>query len=194
MYDLNHENELKMRSELSNASLNSVANAIGFFRHIKWKKVRIVINMEPKPSQRPRLSGYRVYVPGAYKNTAFFHKNILPNLKGIWIDTPCKTKLDIYVKTPASFSKAQKLLAEMKILRPWAHIGDIDNYEKSVYDAIQGNTKRGHQGIMSDDSLIIESHSNKYYSISPRYELEITYMGDIPECIKNILKLRKRDE
>lgn len=194
MYDLNHENELKMRSELSNTSLNSVANAIGFFRHIKWKKVRIVINMEPKPSQRPRLSGYRVYVPGAYKNTAFFHKNILPNLKGIWIDTPCKTKLDIYVKTPASFSKAQKLLAEMKILRPWAHIGDIDNYEKSVYDAIQGNIKRGHQGIMSDDSLIIESHSNKYYSISPRYELEITYMSDIPECIKNILKLRKRDE
>ena len=191
MLDVNRENELKMREEFSNGILNNVAGAIGFIEYIKWNKIRIVINMEPKPSQRPRLSGYRVYVPGAYKNTAFFHKNVLPTLKGIWIDTPCKTKLDIYVKTPESFTKTQKLLAEMRILRPWAHIGDIDNYEKSVYDAIQGNQKRGHNGIMSDDSLIIESHSNKYYSISPRYEIEISYMKEIPEQIKSVLKLRK---
>jgi hypothetical protein len=56
---------------------------------------------------------------------------------------------------------------------------------------LQGNKKRGHGGIMSDDSLIIESHTNKYYSISPRYEITITYMNKIPESIRNILKLRK---
>lgn len=194
MSDINHENELKMREEFSNSILNNVGTTISYWKHITWNTVKITINMEPKPSQRPRLSGYRVYVPGAYKNTAFFHKYVLPTLGDLWIDTPCKTVSDIYVKTPNSFSKAQKLLAEMKILRPWAHIGDVDNYEKSLFDMLQGNKKRGHGGIMSDDSLIIESHTNKYYSISPRYEITITYMNKIPESIKNILKLRKVDE
>jgi Holliday junction resolvase RusA-like endonuclease len=194
MSDINHENELQMREEYSNTVINNVAQTISYFKHITWTTVKISINKEPKPSQRPRLSGYRIYVPGAYKNTAFFHKNVMPTLGDLWIDTPCKAELDIYVKTPTSFSKAQKLLAEMKILRPWAHTGDIDNFEKEVWDACQGNKKRGHRGILSDDSLIIESHTNKYYSISPRYEVTFTYMNKIPECIKNILKLRKRDD
>jgi hypothetical protein len=59
---------------------------------------------------------------------------------------------------------------------------------------LQPNKKRGHKGILADDSLVIELTSNKYYSISPRYEITITYMNKIPECIKNILKLRKVDD
>jgi len=190
--DINHENELKMREEYSNSILDNVATVIGYTRHIHWTTVRIQINMEPKPSQRPRLSGYRVYVPGAYKNTAFFHKNVLPTLGDLWIETPCKTKIDIYVRTPASFSKSQKMLAEMKILRPWAHLGDIDNFEKGVLDAMQGNKKRKHGGIMADDCLVIDMESHKYYSITPRYEVEITYMNQIPECIKKIMKIIPR--
>jgi Holliday junction resolvase RusA-like endonuclease len=194
MSDVNHENELRMREEYSNSILNNVATTISYWKHIGWSTVKITINNEPKPSQRPRLSGYRVYVPGAYKNAAFFNKNVLPTLGDLWIDTPCKVNVDIYAKTPNSFSKAQKLLAEMKILRPWVHTGDIDNYCKSALDQIQPNKKRGHKGILADDSLVIELTSNKYYSISPRYEITITYMNKIPESIKNILKLRKADE
>ena len=194
MSDVNHENELRMREEYSNSILNNVAITISYWKHIGWSTVKITINNEPKPSQRPRLSGYRVYVPGAYKNAAFFNKNVLPTLGDLWIDTPCKMNVDIYAKTPNSFSKAQKLLAEMKILRPWVHTGDIDNYCKSALDQIQPNKKRGHKGILADDSLVIELTSNKYYSISPRYEITITYMNKIPESIKNILKLRKADE
>ncbi len=194
MSDVNHENELRMREEYSNSILNNVATTISYWKHIGWSTVKITINNEPKPSQRPRLSGYRVYVPGAYKNAAFFNKNVLPTLGDLWIDTPCKMNVDIYAKTPNSFSKAQKLLAEMKILRPWSHTGDIDNYCKSAMDQIQPNKKRGHKGILADDSLVIELTSNKYYSISPRYEITITYMNKIPESIKNILKLRKVDE
>lgn len=194
MSDINHENELNMREEYSNTIIGNVANVIGYWNHITWTTVKIVINNEPKPSQRPRLSGYRVYVPGAYKNAAFFNKNVLPTLGDLWIDTPCKMQVDIYAKTPASFSKAQKLLAEMKVLRPWSHTGDIDNYCKSAMDQIQPNKKRGHKGILADDSLVIELNSNKYYSITPRYEITITYMNKIPEIIQNIMKLRKRDD
>jgi Holliday junction resolvase RusA-like endonuclease len=191
MSDINHENELKMREEFSNAILNNVGTTISYWKHIGWNTVKITINNEPKPSQRPRLSGYRVYVPGAYKNTAFFHKYVLPTLGDLWINTPCKTKIDIYVKTPSSFSKAQKLLAEMKILRPWVRSGDIDNFEKSCLDAMVGNKKRGHKGIMSDDCIVIDMDSHKYYSETPRYEIEITYMDTIPECIKRILKIEE---
>ena len=191
MSDINHENELQMREEFSNAIINKVETVIGYWGHVKWTTVKLLINMEPKPSQRPRLSGYRVYVPGAYKNTAFFHKNVFPELKDVWINKPCKTRIDIYVRTPASFSKAQKLLAEMKILRPWVRAGDIDNFEKSCLDAMVGNKKRGHKGIMSDDCIVIDMESHKYYSMSPRYEIEITYMNDIPECIKRILKIEE---
>lgn len=189
--DINHENALQMREEYSDSILNNVATVVGYVRHIKWTTVRFMIPNEPKPSQRPRLSGYRVYVPGAYKNAAFFQKHVLPTLGDLWIDTPCKIHIGFYVKTPESFSKSQKLLAEMKILRPWAHIGDIDNYEKSCLDSMVGNKKRGHTGIMADDCLVIDMVSHKYYSIHPRYEVEITYMTDIPDCIKRVLKIKE---
>ena len=54
---------------------------------------------------------------------------------------------------------------------------------------MQPNEKRGHQGVLSDDSLVIEMNSYKYYSMAPRYELTISYMGTIPESVKKIMKL-----
>ena len=54
---------------------------------------------------------------------------------------------------------------------------------------IPHNEKRGHVGIMSNDCLIIESHTNKYYSRTPRYEVTITYMDSIPNSIAKILRL-----
>ena len=41
-------------------------------------------------------------------------------------------KADIFVQTPKSFTDCQKILAEMRILRPWGNIGDVDNFEKGV--------------------------------------------------------------
>jgi Holliday junction resolvase RusA-like endonuclease len=83
-------------------------------------------------------------------------------------------------------------LAEIGLLRPWGATGDVDNFEKAVYDMIQPNEKRKHTGIMSNDSLIIESHSQKFYSITPRYEISITYMNKIPDIVKKILRLDKQ--
>jgi len=187
--DINQNNVKKMESEYSDSILSNVAKTVGYYSNIGWKTVKITLNIEPKPSQRPRLSGYRIYVPGAAKHTAFFNREVFPTLGNLWIDKPCKVIMDVYVKTPDSFSKSQKLLAELKILRPWTHTGDIDNFTKSYLDMIQGNKKRGHKGIMSDDCLVIESISNKYYSVSPRVELVIKYMGSVPKVIKNVLKI-----
>ena len=190
MSDINSKNTKNLLENVSEKIRCNVAGCVEIFSAIRWRRVSFVIPMTPKPSQRPRLSGYRVYVPGASKNGTFFQNNVLPKLKGLFITTPCKVKLDIYVETPMSFTKTQKCLAEMKILRPWTSTGDVDNYEKAVFDMIQPNEKRGHTGILVNDSLIIESCTNKYYSSTPRYELTITYMSNIPKSILNVLKLK----
>lgn len=187
--DVNTKNSHELLESVSDRIRCNVASCVEAYASIRWKKVSFTVPKAPEPSHRPRLCGYRVYVPGAAKNATFFNNNVLPTLKGLFITTPCKFKLDIYVETPKSFTKTQQILAEMKILRPWGNIGDIDNFSKSALDMIQPNEKRGHVGIMENDCLVYEMISRKYYSKSPRYEFVIEYMGDIPEAIKKILKI-----
>lgn len=172
---------------------SNVATCVELFSSVRWKKVSFTIPMTPKPSARPRLSGYRVYVPHAAQNATFFNKYVLPKLNGLFITTPCKFKLDIYVATPASFTKTQRCLAEMKILRPWVSTGDVDNYSKAAMDMVQPNEKRGHVGIMSNDCLVLDLTASKYYSVTPRYEVTITYMDKIPNSIMKILKIKGDD-
>jgi len=185
--DINQDNVNKFLKEVSGSIARNVEGIVYTYTSIKWRKVSFIIPMAPEPSHRPRLSGYRVYVPGAAKNQRFFNNNVLPNLKGLFITTPCKVKLDIYVQTPKSFTKTQQILAEMRVLRPWGNTGDIDNYTKAALDMI-----RGHVGIMSNDCLIIEDHTNKYYSSTPRYEITLTYMDSIPDSIQSPLRLKDK--
>ena len=190
MSDKKSQNINNLLKEANDKIRGIVAAFVDVYKEIRWKKVRIEIPRTPEPSHRPRLSGYRVYVPGAAKNQRYFNNHVLPTLKGLFITTPCKIELDIYCQTPKSFSKTQKIIAEMGLLRPWVNTGDVDNFEKAVYDMMQPNEKRGHIGIMENDCLIIESHTNKYYSITPRYELTIYYMNEIPSEILKLLRLK----
>ena len=180
----------ELLQRVSNRVRLMVVDCIEAYKLIKWKTVTFRIPIAPEPSHRPRLSGYRVYVPGAAKNQSFFNRNVTPTLNGLFITTPCKIKADIYVKTPKSFTECQKILAEMKIIRPWGNIGDVDNFEKAIYDMMQPNEKRHHRGIMANDSLIIEAHTNKYYSEDPRYEISISYMTKVPDRLMRILRMR----
>lgn len=156
---------------------------------IKWKTVSFVIPTVPEPSHRPRLCGYRVYVPGAAKQQRFFDKNVRPKLNGLFITTPCKVTAYAYFETPKSFTQTQKILAEMGLIRPWTNNGDADNVSKSLYDMMQPNEKRGNIGIMSNDCLIIDSVTKLYYSKTPRYEVTISYMSKIPDQLKKLMRL-----
>ena len=187
--DINQKNVEQMLHDVSGNIQAKVSDILGVFSGIKWNKVSFTIPTVPVPSHRPRLCGYRVYVPGAAKNQSFFNRNVLPKLNGLFITTPCKMKVDIFCKTPTSFTKAQQILAEMKVIRPWGNTGDVDNFDKAVFDMMQPNEKRGHVGIMSNDCLIIESHTNKYYSRTPRYEVTITYMDSVPESVAKVMRL-----
>ena len=190
----NEENVNEMMADVPDRVKGPLAAIIEKIYGIKWKSVEFIVPLVPEPSHRPRLCGRRVYVPGAAKHQKFFQKRVMPKLNGLYITTPCKIEADIYCKTPSSFTKTQKILAEMKLLRPYANTGDIDNFDKSLFDMMQPNKKRHNRGIMSNDSLIIESHSNKYYSIDPRWEVRITYMDRIPNELLHILRMDKYDD
>jgi Holliday junction resolvase RusA-like endonuclease len=182
----------ELLKEATSAVQERVSGVLAVFSSLKWKHVTFTIPMIPAPSHRPRLSGYRVYVPGAAKNQSFFNRHVLPKLQGLYITTPCKIKVEIFCQTPKSFTKTQQILAEMGVLRPWVNTGDVDNFDKAVFDMLQPNEKRGHVGIMSNDCLIIESHTNKYYSRNPRYEVSISYMDSVPESIASVLRLKDK--
>lgn len=180
-------------SKCSDKTIQQIATISSILANVKWKSVSFVMNTEPIPSHRPRLCGYRVYVPGAAKNQAYFNKKILPTLNGLFISTPCKVDLDIYCRTPKSFTKTQTALCEMKLMQPYGNIGDVDNFAKAVLDMFQPNEKRGHVGIMANDCLVCEMNTRKYYSMNPRYEVTLTYMESIPAELYKILRLKGDD-
>lgn len=189
MADKNQENVTELMKDASPRARSQVVHCVNLVKMIKWKKVSFIIPDVPEPSHRPRLSGYRFYVPGAAKKQSFFNRVVVPTLKGLFITTPCKISSDIYLPTPKSFSTVQKILAEMRILRPWGNVGDNDNFAKAIYDQMQPNEKRGHVGIMANDCLIIDSDEHKYYSATPRYEITISFMTGIPDELKRVLRI-----
>lgn len=146
-------------------------------KKIKKHKIEFVMWKVVKPSRRPRAntrSGYvRMYVPGAAEAGNWFEQfakeNDLP-----FISTPCILNMNVYEKTPLSFSIKNKVLAELGIIRPWKRTGDFDNYAKGIADCIQ-------HGMLADDCLVIESTQKLYYSIKPHAEIEITYWDKFPE-------------
>ena len=191
MDDVNIKNAKNMLEMSSNRVIESFKQNQELFKKIKWKTVSFTVPEVPEPSHRPRLCGHRVYVPGAAKHQRFFDKHVRPKLNGLFIDTPCRMVVDIYCQTPKSFTQTQKILAELKMIRPWVNTGDVDNYTKSILDEIQPNEKRNIKGIMSNDCLVLETVCNKYYSETPRYEIIISYMVNIPDELLKIMKLNK---
>lgn len=85
------------------------------------------------------------------------------------IYTPCSVKYDAYFKTPSIFNSKEKMLAELGMIRPLSK-PDFDNVEKKYSDMYTGN-------IWVDDSIVVESNFNKYYSELPRIEITLRYMN-----------------
>lgn len=147
------------------------------FKRIKWKSVEFTMWKIVNPARRPRANtrgGFvRMYVPGAAEAgdwfEDFYKENNFPH-----IDTPCKLDIEIYEKTPSSFSIKNKVLAELGLIRPWKRTGDFDNYAKTVADSMQ-------HGMLEDDCLIISSTQELYYSCKPHCHVKITYMEKFPQ-------------
>ena len=128
--------------------------------------------MLPKASPRPRYSskGHMFYVKGASDNKKIFQEAMKDSDFPI-INTPMKFCCTSYLPIPNTMKKHEKILAEMGLIRPISK-PDFDNLAKTYSDMIQGI-------VMTDDALIVEGISRKYYSCKPRIEIIIEYMDEI---------------
>lgn len=140
-------------------------------KQIHWESVSYTIYVLPKATPRPRLGLHGTfYVKGAYENKKFF-KQYFEETKDIpLIRTPCKFKCKTFAPTPKSMHPIEKILAEMRLVRPISK-PDWDNLAKTYTDMIQGT-------LLYDDALIIEGSLKKYYSVKPRIEVEISWMTE----------------
>ena len=149
--------------------------------NIKWKTLKFTIYLLPKGTPRPRSGRSGVfYVKGAKDNKKFFEKYIADQDIKL-IRTPAKFRCTSYLPTPKSMNSIQKIAAEMGLIYPTGK-PDWDNLGKAYCDMIQDY-------LIYDDSLIVKGTSEKFYSIKPRIEIEISYMDDFDSTFnKNKMK------
>lgn len=122
---------------------------------------------------RPKFSRMgnfvRTYTPEATANyetlvrLSFIQEN--PNFKTIEKDIPLTCIITIYKGIPKSTSKKKRTMMLNGEIRPTSKI-DLDNGIKSILDGLN-------KVAFEDDSQIVELKACKYYSETPRAEVEI---------------------
>ena len=138
-------------------------------------RITFTIYAEPVPKARARTfynaKAGRVmsYTP---KKTTGFEQLISVEAakhrpKSGLIMTGVSIEIKIFKSIPKSMSKKKRVLAEAGNLRPTTR-PDGDNYEKGIFDALKGV-------IWHDDGQIVDCHWQKFFSNTPRVEVEIKY-------------------
>ena len=137
-------------------------------KQIKYNYMKIVFDIIPEPTPRPKLSQGRFYVKNSKKNSEFVRLVVKKDIELVnFITTPCIYTVKNYFPIPQDFNKIDTILAELG-LNDMITLPDWDNLGKTYSDMVQ-------TWIISNDSLIIDGRSMKYYSLKPRVEILIKY-------------------
>ena len=105
--------------------------------------IKFIVEGTAVPKQRPRISGRQAYTPKRTKDyeervrQAFCssHRGPLP----VYAEgTPVRASIEIIRKIPKSWTKARQLAAATGLITPTARNGDLDNFAKSILDALNG--------------------------------------------------------
>jgi len=129
--------------------------------------IKFTVPVPPVAKARPRVTvrgGFaRAYTP---KKTAQFEQ-IVADCCPMHppINTPCHLSITFHLPIPKSWSKAKQKAAQDGELAPVTR-PDIDNYIKSVMDALNGVA-------YEDDSQVVTLTAAKLYSVDPRVEIQI---------------------
>lgn len=161
----------------------AVATHAEKLKNMKWNTLTYTIYLIPKGTPRPRLGARGTfYVKGAADNKKIF-KSIIKDEDIHLITTATKFYCDAYFPIPKSMNNMEKILAEMKLIRPQSK-PDWDNVAKGYCDMLQGM-------LLYDDCLVIEGVSRKFYSLKPRIEIKICYAQDY-DCEYNRNKMNRK--
>lgn len=153
-----------------------------------YQSYKVILYEEPEGSPRPRarLVNRENLTNLAMSNSNFIHiysmvghadriymkrlidQSELINLNQL-IYTPCIVEYLAFLKTPNVYSKTDKILAEIGLLRPIVK-PDWDNIGKKYSDMYNGN-------VWIDDANVIEGTVKKYYSCLPRVEITLHFLN-----------------
>lgn len=133
-------------------------------------KIAFTIYAEPVAQGRPRASTIngmtRMYDPKKSRDFKSYVKLAASDHRPDQLLTgPLELKVKVYKSLLKSFSKKKAAEAERGELRP-AKKPDVDNYIKGIKDGLN-------KVIWQDDSQIVDLHVSKFYSSTPRIEVEV---------------------
>ena len=163
----NYDKQIQYINSHYRIDYDKVNKAIEEISNIKWSTLKFSFNVIPQPACRPRLSNGIFYVEGAKENWNYVHKIIQD---ADVIHTACKLYVETYFPIPNSMTASEKLLAQMKYIRPIGS-GDWDNLGKTYSDAIQ-------RTLIINDNIIISGTVEKYYCLKPRVDVTIEYQDN----------------
>lgn len=136
--------------------------------------IKITIPIEPVEQARPRAvrmrRGVRLYDPAKvrnYKNELALRARMRYPSKPL--TGPLKVTLRFYRHLQASLTKKERALRLSGAHRPTVK-PDTDNYIKSTLDGLNGL-------LWADDNQIVDLVASKFYSDSPRVEIEVEKIG-----------------
>lgn len=132
--------------------------------------IKFTVWGEPVAQGRPRAStvnGYvRMYDPKKSREFKQYVRLVASQHRPQELLTgPLRLKVKVFRPTLKSFSKKKKVAAERGEIRPTTK-PDVDNYIKSIFDGLN-------KVIWKDDSQVVDLQVSKFYSESPRIEVEI---------------------
>ena len=131
------------------------------------KEIRFTILGQPTAKGRPIFGNGHAYTPETTVNyeqmvkVSYLQTERVKFMEGEQL----KVELKIYFSIPKSTSKKQKEMMLNAVIRP-SKKPDIDNCEKSIFDALNGIA-------YNDDSQIVSCWADKFYSTVPRVEVII---------------------
>jgi Endodeoxyribonuclease RusA. len=143
--------------------------------------IRFTVYGEPVAQGRPRatnINGHiRMYDPKKSRDFKDYVRLVASeNRPKKLLEGPICLEVKVYKPTLKSFSKKKKAAAEAGQLRPTSK-PDVDNYAKSIKDALKNV-------IWKDDSQVVDLHISKWYSETPRVEIEIEEL-EVQKEVKN---------
>lgn len=172
-----------------------------------YTMIRVILYQVPQGAKRPRYRfvnrsnltsaaiqnpGFiHVYSPDASYNHDYM-KRLMTNEDFIQLDhlicTPCDVHYRAYFPTPKSYNKIETFMAEIGLNRPLCK-PDFDNIEKLYADMYNSN-------VWIDDALTISATIDKYYSILPRVEIDLSYLNAVycKQQYTNIINRKDYDD
>ena len=141
--------------------------------------IKIVLDIIPEPTPRPRLNfrNGNFYVSNAKTNNEFFR--VLVSKEELLQDkiyTPVTFTCNTYFPIPSGMNKKEVILAELGLIKP-PITKDWDNLGKTYSDMVQ-------KWLLINDGLITKGTSEKFWSLKPRVEITLEYLTEF-DCKYN---------